>query len=250
MFDDLIAILHDKIERRYFGKYKAFVSDNADPENRGRLRLQIPSVLGTDVVSGWALPCAPFGGMNGQGFFFIPEPKAGVWVEFEEGCLDQPIWTGTFWSKPGGMTEVPDPGGGQMPPTSKIIKTTNHTIELADGTGGEAIKIIDAKNKNTITIDSSGITVQDNFGNQVTLASSALTLKSANIKIGDSAGPEKLVLGTTLNTILSAWFSALMSHTHIGNLGAPTSPPMGPPFVPPALQMSIDTALSQKHTVE
>jgi len=230
MSDDLIARLLDKTEHRYFGKYTAFVADNADPENRGRLRLRIPSVLGENVISGWAMPCVPYGGASGQGFFFIPDKDAGVWVEFEAGLLDHPIWVGTFWSKPGGTTEVPAPGGSQSPPTSKIIKTANHTIELADAQGSESI------------------TITDKAGNQITLASEGVTIKSSKIKLGDSAGPEKLVLGTTLNTILSAWFSALATHTHVGNLGAPTSPPT-PPLVPP-LQTDISTALSQKHVVE
>src|SRR4051794_36036216 len=99
--DDFIARLLDKTEHRYFGKYPAFVVDNADPEHRGQLRLQIPSVLGRDIVSGWAMPCAPFGGASGQGFFFIPDKGAGVWAEFVAGLLDYPIWVGTFWSKPG-----------------------------------------------------------------------------------------------------------------------------------------------------
>jgi hypothetical protein len=248
MADELIALLHEKVERRFHGKYSAFVADNADPENRGRLRLRIPSVLGNDVISGWAMPCAPFGGTSGQGFFFIPDKDAGVWVEFEGGILDFPIWVGTFWSKPGGTTEVPAPASSQSPPTSKIIKTVNHTIELADAEGGEAIKITDSKNSNTVTIDSSGIAIEDKSGNQITLASGGVTVKSSKIKLGDSAGAEKIVLGTTLNTILSAWFSALATHTHVGNLGAPTSPPT-PPLVPP-LQTDISTALSQKHVVE
>jgi hypothetical protein len=249
MSDDVVAFLLDKVDRRYFGKYKAFVVDNADPDNRGRLRLRIPSALGENVVSGWALPCTPFGGADGQGFFFIPDRDAGVWAEFEEGLLDHPIWVGTFWSKPGGKTEVPDPGGGQSPPTSKIIKTINHTIELADGQGSEAIKITDAKNSNTITIDSNGVAIQDNFGNQIALASGGVTIKSKQIKLGESAGPENLVLGTTLNGILSAWFSALATHTHVGNLGAPTSPPT-PPLASPTVEMTIDRALSKKHVVE
>jgi hypothetical protein len=249
MSDEVFALLHDKVERRYFGKYKGFVVDNADPDKRGRLRLQIPSVLGKDVVSGWALPCAPFGGADGQGFFFVPDNKAGVWVEFEEGLLDYPIWVGTFWSKPGGKTEVPQPGGDQSPPTSKIIKTINHTIELADAEGGEAIKITDKKNSNTVTIDSSGIAMEDKSGNKITMASGGVTITSQKIKLGDGAQAEKLVLGTTLNMILSAWFSALATHTHVGNLGAPTGPPT-PPLAEPTVKMSIDSALSGKHVVE
>jgi hypothetical protein len=244
MADDLIALLHEKVERRFHGKYSALVADNADPENRGRLRLRIPSVLGSDVISGWAMPCAPFGGTNGQGFFFIPDKDAGVWVEFEGGILDFPIWVGTFWSKPGGTTEVPPPASSQSPPTSKIIKTANHTIELADAEGSEAIKITDSKNSNTVTIDSSGIAIEDKSGNQITLANGGVTIKSSKISVGEGA-KEALVLGTTLEQLLSPWFNQLATHTHVGNLGAPTSPAT-PPLVPP----SLSTSLSQKHVVE
>jgi uncharacterized protein involved in type VI secretion and phage assembly len=149
----------DRMEARFYGKYRAFVADNADQENRGRLRLRIPDVLGNNVVSGWALPCVPYGGTAGQGFFYIPDKDAGVWVEFEQGNLDYPVWVGTFWAKPGGTTEVPPPGDSQSPPTSKIIKTKNHTIELADAGGSEAIKITDAKNKNVVTMDQNGVKV-------------------------------------------------------------------------------------------
>ena len=249
MTDDVLAYMLDRLDRRYFGKYKGFVVDNADPDKRGRLRLRIPSVLGKDVVSGWALPCTPFGGTDSEGFFFVPKRGAGVWVEFEEGLLDHPIWVGTFWSKPGGKSEAPPPGNDQSPPTSQIIKTAHHTIELAEAAGGEAIKITDAKNKNTVTIDSQGIALRDNHGNRVSLASAGVEIESSKIKLGGTAEMEKLVLGTTLNTILSAWFSALATHTHVGNLGAPTGPPV-PPLAPPTVMMTIDTALSQKHLVE
>lgn len=237
------ANLHvlDKVEARFYGKYRAFVSDNADPENRGRLRLQIPDVLGKDIISGWALPCAPYGGSAGQGFFYIPETNAGVWVEFEGGDLDYPIWVGTFWAKPGGTTEVPTPGDNQSPPTSKIIKTLKHSIELADADGSEAILVTDSTNKNKVTMDSQGIlvedqnnnkvtlnalgvTVEDGNQNTITLSASGVTIKGNNIFIGDGAS-DPMVLGTKLVSAFSTFLLSLATHTHVGNLGAPTSPP-------------------------
>lgn len=171
----------DRIEARFYGKYRAFVADNADQENRGRLRLRIPDVLGNNVVSGWALPCAPYGGTAGQGFFYIPDKDAGVWVEFEQGNLDYPIWVGTFWAKPGGTTEVPPPGDSQSPPTSKIIKTKNHTIELADADGSETIIITDSKNKNVVTLDQNGVKVE---------ADKDIELKCSGVKITASKDVE------------------------------------------------------------
>lgn len=243
--EELLPRLIEKVENRYYGKYRAFVVDNADPENRGRLRLRIPSVLGNDVVSGWALPCAPYGGAADQGLFFIPEIDAGVWVEFEGGDLDYPIWVGCFWGKPGGATEVPKPADGQSPPTSKIIKTLNHTIELADEGGQEAIKISDEKNNNMIIFDNDGITIQDANGNSIVLNSSNLTLTSnKGIKVGESAA-EPLVLGNLLKTTLDNWFNTVfLPHMHTGNLGAPTTPPVG------AIAPILDSTLSQQHKVE
>jgi len=218
MNDDLLARLVERVEGRFYGKYRAFVVDNADPENRGRLRLQIPSALGKDVVSGWALPCLPYGGAADQGFFFIPEKDACVWVEFEMGDLDYPVWVGTFWGKPGGQTEVPKPADGQSPPTSKVIKTLNHFIELADEDGKAAIRITDQANSNEIviddkgmalkdandnkvTMDSNGIKIEDKNGNVVTMDSSSVTIKSNQINIGESAS-EPMVLGNQLKSAL------------------------------------------------
>jgi uncharacterized protein involved in type VI secretion and phage assembly len=182
MKNEIATSFLDQVENRFYGKYRAFVSDNADPENRGRLRLQIPDILGDSVLSGWALPCAPFGGIAGQGFFYIPDNKAGVWVEFEHGNLDYPVWVGTFWAKPGGTTEVPDPASSQSPPTSKIIKTKNHCIELADKDGSETITITDSKNSNTVTLSKDGVKIE--AGKDIELkASGDLKITATNVKV-------------------------------------------------------------------
>jgi uncharacterized protein involved in type VI secretion and phage assembly len=245
MNDDVLARLLEKVEHRFYGKYRGSVVDNQDPDKRGRLRLKVPSVLGPDVVTGWALPCAPYGGAANQGFFFIPDNGASVWVEFEAGLLEFPVWVGTFWTKAGGNSEAPEPGNDQAPPTSKIIKTKNHTIELADADGTEAIKITDGKNQNKVTLDKKGILVQDQNGNQIKLESSGITIDSAAIKLGAGA-KDKLILGDTLTQILTPWLTAVSTHVHPnGNMGSPTGPS---PTLSPA--PTLKSALSNKHSVE
>ena len=141
--EEVVANLVQKLERRFYGKYRGFVKDNADPEQLGRLKVTVPSVLG-DQIAVWAFPCLPYGGDTNQGFLFIPDIEAGVWIEFEEGDPEFPIWVGTFWSKPGGESQLPKPNGPdgseqgavQDPPTRKIIKTKKgHTIQLEDADG-------------------------------------------------------------------------------------------------------------------
>lgn len=259
----IVAGLVEKVERRYYGKYCGFVVDNDDPAMLGRLKLRVPSVLGNEVVTGWALPCVPYGGAAGQGFLFIPEREAGVWVEFEEGDLEFPIWVGTFWSKPDGESELPKPnkedgseeGEVQDPPSRKIIKTLKgHTLQFEDADEGEMVLLVDGVNGHVISLDSKGITINDgkNSGNKVIMAAEGITVQDKNgnniimgsggIQIGSSSAVESLVLGTTLKLNVANFILALSTHTHVGNLGAPTSPPVAP--------MNLDVPLSSKHKVE
>ncbi len=76
--EDILTRLVEKVEHKYYGKYRGEVVDNKDPEYLGRLQLRVPSVLGKKAVTGWAMPCLPFGGAADQGFFFIPEKDARV----------------------------------------------------------------------------------------------------------------------------------------------------------------------------
>lgn len=83
---------------RFFGKYRAFVRDNHDPERLGRCRLEVPAVLGTgpESWSDWAWPCFPFGGVDNCGTFLVPPEGASVWAEFEGGDPQHPIWSGVW----------------------------------------------------------------------------------------------------------------------------------------------------------
>ena len=178
--EKVVADLMQKVERRFYGKYRGFVASNLDPKRLGRLTLRIPSVFGNEVITGWAMPCVPYGGQDNQGFLCIPEPGAGVWVEFEEGDLEFPIWVGTFWGELAGVSETPalneadgkerereanDEEGKSKPkpPTRKILKTgKGHTIQFEDAEGEEMVTIVQRINKdlcNVITLKNDGITI-------------------------------------------------------------------------------------------
>jgi hypothetical protein len=181
----IVANLVEKVERRFYGKYRGFVVDNADPEKLGRLKLQVPSVLGNEVVTGWAMPCVPYGGAANQGTFFIPENEAGVWVEFEEGDLEFPVWVGSFWSKPDGESELPKPNDGkddsdlQENPTRKMIKTLKgHTIQFEDKDDEEMVLIVEGFHKHVVTLNKDGIKVEEGVNKHVvTLNKDGITLK-------------------------------------------------------------------------
>jgi hypothetical protein len=90
---------------QYYGKYRATVIQNVDPEKRGRLQLMIPDVLGP-VPSTWAEACTPLAGPTGpaMGVYMVPPIGAGVWAEFEQGDPNYPIWSGCRW---GGQSDIP-----------------------------------------------------------------------------------------------------------------------------------------------
>lgn len=72
------------------GVWRGLVVDNADPEHRQRLTLQIPAAFGV-AVTGWAQACLPpqFTGS-------LPQPGTGVWVMFEGADPARPVWIGTW----------------------------------------------------------------------------------------------------------------------------------------------------------
>jgi uncharacterized protein involved in type VI secretion and phage assembly len=280
--EQVLADLVQRVASRFFGRYRGIVVDNADPEHLGRLRVSVPSVLGPDVVSGWATPCAPYGGGADHGFLFVPDPGDGVWVEFEEGDLEFPIWTGTFWSRPGGESELPRPddAGGrpqdapQDPPTRKIIKTTKgHTLQFEDADGAEQVTLVEAVSGHVVTLGADGITVHDGLhghrialgadgvtvsdglhdGNRLTTSALGVTIADANgnavvlgpsgVQVGSSGASQPLVLGATLAANVAAFLALLNSHTHVTGLpGSPTGPPLP--------QMQLQVPLSPKHKAE
>ena len=87
--------------KTFVGKYRATVIQNVDPEQRGRLQLLIPDVLGP-LPSSWAEPCVPLAGPTGppMGVYMVPPIGTAVWVEFERGDPDYPVWVGCRWGLP------------------------------------------------------------------------------------------------------------------------------------------------------
>ena len=253
------------LDQKLFGKYRGFVSDNSDPDKRGRLRLLIPSVLGTEI-SDWALPCFPLGGLEDQGLFTIPEIDAQVWVEFEEGDIHCPIWTGTFWQK---GVSAPSEAALETP-TTRLIKTpSGHRLQFDDDKDAEriilhhkseaelqidkdgSVLLSDAKenrltldanagkivledsNGNTLTMTSTGTTVEDSNGNKIEMAASGIKIKGQQIVVEGTqvslggAGGEPVIKGTS-------FLSLFATHIH-------TAPPLGGPTTPPIPQGEAST---------
>ncbi|NKE69592.1 phage baseplate assembly protein V [Candidatus Manganitrophus noduliformans] len=199
--DERMARYVERAEGKYWGKYRGFVQDNNDPEQLGRLKVTVPSLL-ADAVSGWAWPAVPYAGA-GIGFFFMPQVGDLVWVEFIEGELDHPLWTGCSWGKPGGQSELPEEAL-QSYPQQQVIKTpSGNVIIINDSSGSESITVR-TKEGTEIVIDRSG--------QKITIQADSV------IAQGASEMPEELATKTFVQTIFD-------THTHPSGVG-PTGPPV------------------------
>lgn len=107
----------------HFGKYRGTVANNIDPKLMGRIQVTVPSVFGDGQLA-WAMPCVPYAG-PGVGMLLLPPVGANVWVEFEAGSTERPIWAGCFW----GVGEA-----AAFPPTPefKVLKTEAFTLTVME----------------------------------------------------------------------------------------------------------------------
>jgi uncharacterized protein involved in type VI secretion and phage assembly len=215
--DQVLARLVERVESRYFGKYRGQVTDNNDPDNLGRVKAKVPRVLG-DEESGWALPAFCYGGASEQGFFAVPDIGAGVWIEFEGGDLSYPIWSGT-WYTSGAIPE-------SAQPPQKVLKTkSGHKIVFDDDQG--SLTITDSNN-NTIAMDNQSIKITAGAATQI-------VIDAQQIQLVDGAS-HPLVFGDQLLQYLTQMVQIYQTHMHPGQTAgpvpvtpAPPTPPMNPP---------------------
>ena len=146
--------------------------NNVDPEQRGRIQVSVPAIFG-DIPLNWALPASPYAGMQNC-FFAIPPLQANVWVEFEGGNTEAPIWSGCFWGK------------GELPalaiatPTTVphfLMQTTGQsTFLLSDApgpTGGIMLKIATGA---SILINDTGITISNGKGATIQMTANSVSI--------------------------------------------------------------------------
>jgi uncharacterized protein involved in type VI secretion and phage assembly len=207
--DELLRVVDERVLSRFYGKYEAVVTNVDDPLKIGRVRARVPAVFGPDVESGWALPCAPFGGGKDRGMLFLPEVGDSVWFEFAGGEPSRPIWVGGFWGAPSGdsvsadASEVPTHDSKKAGPKLGVLRTkAGHRIVLDDD--GSVIVIAHGEGKAEVKITKSGEVV----------------IKAEKVKLGAEGASQAVVLGND-------FMQHFNTHTHPTGVG-----PSGPPAQP------------------
>jgi len=163
----------------YYGKYRGTVLNNVDPMQKGRLMVQVPDVLGM-VPSTWALPCFPFAGKQ-MGFHAIPQIGAGVWVEFEQGDQNFPIWTGCYYTE--GEVPVLALAGPPVSPNIAIQTTAQHTVLLSDAPGPTGGIILKSTSGATIIVNDTGIYIQNGKGASIVMTGPTVTVNNGALVV-------------------------------------------------------------------
>ncbi|MGA7180804.1 MAG: phage baseplate assembly protein V [Thiobacillaceae bacterium] len=145
-------------EKKYWGKYRGTVINNIDPELRGRLMVSVPDVLSL-IPSTWAEACAPLAGPTGppMGVYLVPPIGAGVWVEFEHGDPNRPVWVGCRW---GSQADVPSIASAGLPVSPSIVlQTAGQNMVVISDVPGPAGGIMLRSGASTVLINQAEISL-------------------------------------------------------------------------------------------
>jgi hypothetical protein len=146
---------------RFYGKYRGTVVNNIDPMQIGRIQAIVADV--SEVVpTSWAMPCLPSAGIN-TGVFTVPQVGSGVWIEFENGDPDYPIWVGGYW---GSAAEVPVLSHLVPPPVNgfTIQTTLKNGIVISDVPGPTGGIMLQTATGAMISVSDVGIVISNGKG--------------------------------------------------------------------------------------
>ena len=167
----------------FWGKYRGIVMNNLDPLLKGRLLVQVPDVLSL-TPSSWAEPCVPLAGPTGppMGVYMVPPIGAGVWVEFEQGDPEKPIWVGCRW---GLTSDVPPLAHLGLPISPNIVLQTagQNSLVISDlpgPTGGIMLKSMTGA---TLIVNDTGIYIQNGKGASLIMTGPTVTVNNGALAI-------------------------------------------------------------------
>jgi len=166
--------------QKFYGKYRATVLNNIDPMQIGRIQVIVPDVSNV-IPTSWAMPCVPVAGIQ-MGMYTVPPIGSGVWVEFEQGDPDYPVWVGCFW---GTAAEVPALAR-MVPPAVPGITfqtTLQNGVTINDVPGPTGGIMLKSATGATIIVNDTGIYIQNGKGASIVMTGPTVTVNSGALVV-------------------------------------------------------------------
>lgn len=165
--------------KTFYGKYRGTVVNNLDPKGIGRIQVIVPDVSNT-IPSTWAMPCVPIADKQ-AGVYLVPQVGSGVWVEFEQGNPDYPIWVGGYW---GTAAEVPTLAQAASPLKNIVLQTAGqNTLVISDLPGPAGGTMLKSPTGATIIVNDTGIYIQNGQGASITLVGPTVAINGTALTV-------------------------------------------------------------------
>lgn len=164
---------------RFYGVYPAVVSDLADPDDQGRVKVKLPWSLDPSgaAYEAWARLATMMAG-NDRGSWFVPDVDDEVLVSFGGGDPSQPFVVGALWNGKDAPPQAMDSAGNN---DKKVLKSRNGVKVTLDDTDGAEAFVVETPGGQRITLqDGPGsVTVEDANGNSIKLETSGITIQAS-----------------------------------------------------------------------
>ncbi|MDI1298077.1 phage baseplate assembly protein V [Methylotenera sp.] len=168
--------------KKYYGKYRGTVVNNIDPAQLGRIMAMVPDVTGASPTA-WALPCMPIAG-NQHGVYVLPNIGDTVWIEFEQGDREHPIWVGGFW---GSALQVPSAAlaGNAANPNIVIQTPLQQGVVISDmppspTTGGV---MLHSATGASIVVNDAGIFISNGKGATIHMVGAGVSINNGALEV-------------------------------------------------------------------
>jgi len=165
---------------RFYGKYRATVLNNTDPQQQGRIQVQLADRYGL-FPSTWAMPTFLFAGKSSSGVVALPAMGSSVWVEFEAGDADYPVWSGGFYPDTMGFPTLANAGGTPVTPNIHLQTTSGTLLTLSDNPTQQVL--LQTATGVMITIGTAGVTILNGQGASIALVGSSVIINNGALTI-------------------------------------------------------------------
>lgn len=176
---DMLAVPMEPIEPPRTGPQQATVLSNADPENKGRIKVQFQWQKGLGKSTNWIRVQTPDAGSSdkvksNRGFVCIPEVGDTVMVGFDYADPNRPYVMGSLFSETTGA------GGGQGNKGKSIVTRSGHILSFDDSDAGLGITIKDC-NGNILHLDAKGRNIDITAPESINITAKQINLNAQDI---------------------------------------------------------------------